>query len=148
MKLKIFYDRSLKVKFVSHCCQERDSNVVICKYLNFCNYLIIYSSGFTDGLWNRPGPSDAFLTSAGLFDQNSLESNSTTTTPLLFSPRCLLEPIITTGIVTDPSHLGELNCFLGCSETNQTSIFQCLRFLFFEIFSEEQIILFTIFKCF
>ena len=41
----------------------------------FCNYY----SGFTDGLWDRPGPFVAFLESAGLLDQNRLESNSITT---------------------------------------------------------------------
>ena len=34
-----------------------------------------------DGLWDYLGPSVAFLGNPGLFDQNRLESNATTTTP-------------------------------------------------------------------
>ena len=43
-------------------------------------YLVNYFSGFTDGLLDRPGPSVALLRNAGLFDQNRIEGNSTTTT--------------------------------------------------------------------
>ena len=46
---------------------------------SFCNYLVHYSSGFTAGLWDCPGPCVAFLRTTGLFDQNWPESNSITT---------------------------------------------------------------------
>ena len=43
-----------------------------------CNYLVNYSSGFRDGLWDCLGHSVVFFRSVGLFNQNR-ESNATKT---------------------------------------------------------------------